>query len=171
MRREIGEMYQVGDNVFYGAHGVCMIQDIQELTFSQTPKLYYRLQSQLNKGLILYHPVETDNPKITPVASKQRAHLILELFKNPPNRWTLKVFERAKEHQKILESNNHFEIAQMMNTILRKQIELEREGKKLYAQDLQVLKQVAPILVEELALSLQMTTDEVNLKIEKFLKE
>ena len=105
------------------------------------------------------------------LTSKQRANLILEIFKNPPNRWALKALERAKEHHKILESNNHFEIAQMMNTILRKQRELEKEGKKLTAQDLQVLKRIAPILVEELALSLQMTTDEVNLKIEEFLKE
>ena len=162
-------MYRVGDNVFYGAHGVCMIQDIQELTFSQTPKLYYVLQSQLNRGLILYHPVETENPKIAPVASKQRGQLILDIFKNPPSKWTSKAFERAKEHQKILDSNNAFEIAQMVNTILRKKSELEQEDKKLYAQDLQMLKQVFPILIEELAVSLNLTTEEVKLKIEQLL--
>ncbi len=124
-------MFSIGDTVFYGSHGVCVIEDIEEQTFSGNTKSYYILRSFHDKTLKLFHPVDAAESKLTPIPSKEKGTLILDTFKNPPDEWNDRVNERGQNYQKILESNNHLLIAQMMNTILRKKQELELENKKL----------------------------------------
>lgn len=164
-------MFSKGDTVFYGSHGVCAIEDIQDQTFSGVKKSYYILRSYRDASLKLFHPVETENPKLTPIASKEKAKIILDTFKNAPSHWPERVNERSQYYEEILENENHIQIAQMMNTILRKQIELEREDKKLTTIDLQMVKNVSSILYEELAISLEVSIDEVKDKIDKIILE
>ncbi|MNP09038.1 hypothetical protein D3C76_1011280 [compost metagenome] len=59
----------------------------------------------------------------------------------------------------------------MTNTILRKKIELENENKKLPSHDAEILNHVSPILYKELAISLDISTQEVTKKIERIIKE
>ncbi|WP_052124051.1 CarD family transcriptional regulator [Ureibacillus manganicus] len=162
-------MFSIGDTVFYGAHGVCIVEDIQEQTFSGNTKSYYILRSHHDKTLKLFHPVNSDDSKLTPIASKEKAELLLETFKNPSDEWNDRAIDRVNNYQKILETNNDFKIAQMLNTILRKKYELEQEGKKLASQDQQILKQVTPIFNKELSVSLKVTVEEVAEKIDELI--
>ena len=66
-------MYTIGETVFYGAHGVCIIEDIQEQAFGGVEKVYYVLRSHHNPSLKLFYPVESENAKLMPIASKQKA--------------------------------------------------------------------------------------------------
>lgn len=163
-------MFSIGDTVFYGAHGVCVIEDIEDQTFSGNTKSYYILRSFHDKTLKLFHPVEAVESKLTPIPTKEKGTLILETFKNPPDEWNERVTERSQTYQRILDSENHLRIAQMMNTILRKKQVLEQENKKLANQDMQILKQVAPILYKELSVSLNITVEEVEEKIEEIIR-
>lgn len=164
-------MYSIGETVFYGPHGVCFIEDIQELTFSEQKKQYYILRSHQNKTLTLYHPVKTENPKISPLPSKQKAELILETFQDSSIDWIERAPDRAQSFKAALESNNPMVIAQMVNGILRKKAAMKLEHKNILSQDAQVLKQVLPILLDELAFSLNQSTDEVMQRIKKILEE
>ena len=164
-------MFSIGDKVFYGAHGVCIIQDIQELAFSGQQKQYYILHSYHDSSIKLYHPVEGKDSKLSPITSKEAAKGILETFKNPPDAWPDRMNERNQHYQKVVESKNHIQIAQMINTLLRKKFELEKEEKNLPPQDLQVLKQVTPLFSEELALSLNVTAEQLMEKVEEIILE
>lgn len=164
-------MFSIGDTVFYGAHGVCVIDDIEEQSFSGKTKSYYILRSYHDLTLKLFHPVDAVESKLTAIPSKDKANLILESFNNPPDEWTERVNERSQIYQRILESENHLRIAQMMNTILRKKRELELVNKKLANQDLQILKQVSPILYKELSVSLDIPVEEVEKKVEEIIKK
>ena len=164
-------MFSIGETVFYGAHGVCIVEDIQDQTFSGKTKSYYILRSYHDKSLKLFHPVDADDSKLTPIASKEKAKLILDTFKNPPDEWSERVIDRAHNYQKTLGSKNDFLIAQMMNTIIRKKNELELEGKKLASQDMQMLKQITPIMHKELSVSLEIPVEEIADKIEEIIRE
>lgn len=164
-------MFSIGDTVFYGSHGVCIVEDIQEQTFSGNTKTYYILRSFHDKTLKLFHPVNSDDSKLTPIASKEKAELILDTFKNSPDEWNDRAIERANNNQKVLETNNDFKIAQMLNTIMRKKSQLELEGKKLASQEQQILKQVTPIFQKELSISLEIPIEEVADRIEKLIQK
>ncbi|PYF08301.1 CarD family transcriptional regulator [Ureibacillus chungkukjangi] len=162
-------MFSIGDKVFYGAHGVCIVQDIQKLTFSGKQKKYYILHSFHDVSIKLYHPVEAKDSKLSPITSKEAAEVILETFKNPPDDWPSRMNERTQHYQKVIESKNHVQIAQMINTILRKKFELEKEDKTLPNQDLLMLEQVTSLFSEELALSFNLTAKQVMKKIEEII--
>lgn len=163
-------MFTVGDTVFYSSNGVCVIEDIQERTFWGEKKLYYILRSSHNEALKLYYPVETDQSQLTEIVSKKKAELILEQFKNPPDPWNERMQERQHSYQKILKSNNHIQIAKMVNTILRRKIELESQEKKLSSGDQQLLNQVLPILYKELAVSLDISVEVVIKEVEQLIQ-
>lgn len=162
-------MFSVGDTVFYEAHGVCTVSDIQDQTFAGKTKAYYILRSHQNESLTLYHLVESKQSKLTHVASKERAKIILETFKKSPEPWLEQPSERSQLYRRVLESNDHIQIAQMTNTILRKEAELVVADKKLHNQDSQLLKRVLPNLYNELAVSLKISADDVKNKIDKMI--
>ncbi|HWK22960.1 MAG TPA: CarD family transcriptional regulator [Ureibacillus sp.] len=163
-------MFLIGDKVFYGVHGVCVIQDIKELTFSGKQKKYYILYSYHDASVKLYHPVETKDSKITAITSKEAAEVILETFKNPPDVWYSRMNERTQHYQKVIDSKDHIQIAQMINTIMRKKYELENEDKTLPAQDSQILEQVTALFSEELAISFNLTAKQVMEKVEEIIQ-
>ena len=164
-------MYSIGDSVFYNANGVCVIEEIKEQSFTGQSRLYYTLRSKRNPSIQLYHPVDSKDSKLTNIASKQNAQLILDTFKKPANEWLDRATARSHQYQDILKTNDHVRIAQMMNSILRKRIELKQIDKKLPAQDDHMLQHVSPILYEELSISLNIPYQEVVEKIEIIISE
>lgn len=160
-------MFSIGDTVFYEEHGVCEIVDIQEQTFGGKKQNYYILESHQNESLRLYHLVDSKHSKLASIASKDIVKEILDMFKKPADEWNERAPERSKHYRTIIETNDPIQIAQMVNTILRKEIELEAENKKLYSQEDQVLKRVFPNLCNEIAFSLSISEEKVQEKIEK----
>lgn len=164
-------MYNVGEMVFYGGHGVCEIEEITTMTVANEEKRYYRLKSHVQPTLSLFHPVVTDKPKISKVLTKVQAEEIMTIFEEKPSDWIERSIDRAKMHKKVLEKKDHKEVARMLNVILRKQHEFQQEGKKLYAQDLEIIRSVLAILSDEIALSLQMDKQDVLDRIEALTQE
>lgn len=162
-------MYSIGEKVFYGVHGVCIIEDIQEQNFTGQNRSYYTLRSYQNESLQLYHPVECENSKLEPVISAETAREILEVFKKPASEWQDRPTSRNYQYREAINSSDHFEIAQMVNTMLRKKFELVRAEKKMPSQDMQNLLKVSPILYEELALSLGTTAEKIAKQIEELI--
>ena len=162
-------MYSIGEKVFYGVHGVCIIEDIQEQNFTGKKTPYYTLRSYQNESMQLYHPVECENSKIEPVISAETAAEILEVFKDPASEWQDRPTSRNYQYREAINSSDHFEIAQMLNTMLRKKYELAHADKKMPSQDAQNLLKVSPILYAELALSLGTTSERIAKKIEEHI--
>lgn len=164
-------MYNVGEMVFYGGHGVCEIEEITSMTVSNEEKQYYRLKSHVQPTLSLFHPVVTDKPKISKMLTQAEAKEILSVFEQQPSEWIERSIDRAKAHKKVLDSKKHYDIAQMVNTILRKQHEFQQQGKKLYAQDLEIVRTVLAILADEISISLQLDKQQVIDHIELYTKQ
>ena len=160
-------MYNVGEMVFYGGHGVCEIEEITTMTVSKEEKQYYRLKSHAQPALSLFHPVVTDNPKITKMLSKDEAKKLLKVFEQDASEWIERSPDRSKKYKQIMQGKDHEEIAQMMNTILRKKKELEQIDKKLYAQDLELIRTVYSILTDEISIALNMSKEDVIAQIEQ----
>ena len=148
-------MYKIGDLTFYKSYGVCRVDRILEESFTGKPMLYYVLQSKLRPGVTFYHPVDSDNSQLEKMLTNKDALQILDNFKNPANEWEERSTNRHRQHTEILNRNDHFEIAQLMNTLLRKQMDLHQQEKKLGAQDIQVLQQISSMIFEMLELALK----------------
>ena len=160
-------MYKIGDLTFYKSHGICRIESIVEQNFTGTPMQYYVLQSKLRPGVTLYHPVESDNCQLEKLLSYDEAMKIIDTFANEASDWDERNTNRQRHHNEILSSNDHLKIAQLMNTLLRKEVELQQQEKKLASQDAQMLQQITMIIFDILELALKQTKAQLEQQIQK----
>lgn len=164
-------MYQIGDVAFYNAYGICTITGIEDREFNGEAQPYYVLHSTHYPTLTLYHPVNTDNPQLKKMLSETEATQLLDCFKQPASNWEDRPNTRTQQFKSILNSQDHLQIAQLMNTLSRKKNELEAQDKKLSPQDAQTLQRIAPILYDELAMALNVTKEQITAKIEKLMQQ
>ncbi|MER1956278.1 MAG: CarD family transcriptional regulator [Solibacillus sp.] len=158
-------MYKIGDLTFYKSHGICQIDSIVEQNFTGTPMQYYVLQSKLRPGVTLYHPVESDNSQLERLITSEEAGKIMDTFANDANEWDDRNTNRQRFHNEILNRNNHLEIAQLMNTLLRKELALQQQDKKLASQDTQMLHQISMLIYDVLELALKQSKTQVQKQI------
>lgn len=162
-------MYSIGDITFYGINGLCKIKDIREETFKGEKQLYYILASTLYPSMTLYHPVNSENSKLQKVMSPELANEIIDVFKKEAGEWHERNAVRNQQFKTVIKSDDHLQIAQFLNTILRKQKELVELDKKLPAQDLQMAQQISLILYDELSIALKISKDQVSQKIQSLI--
>ncbi|AWE08275.1 transcriptional regulator [Lysinibacillus sp. 2017] len=164
-------MYQVGDVTFYNVYGICKIEGIEEREFHGQTQLYYVLNSTHYPTMKLYHPVDSKNSNLKKVLSKDAALSLMECFTQPAGEWIEHSNTRMQQFKVTLNSNDHVQIAQLLNTLSRKKIQLETEDKKLSPQYLQILQKHSPILCEELAIALHLSKEVVQKKIDTFTRQ
>ena len=107
-------MFSIGDTVFYGANGVCSIEDIAEQKFGGEMQPYYTLRSHHNSNVTLYYPVNAANSKLKKIMTKDKANAVLQCFENAADPWNDKMTARNHSYQVVIKSGEHLDIAQMM---------------------------------------------------------
>lgn len=160
-------MYKIGDLTFYKSHGICQIDGIIEQNFTGEPMLYYVMQSKIRPGVTLYHPVESKNSQLEKILSYDEAVQIMDCFSNEPSEWNDRSTNRQRNHAEILSANNHLEAAQLMNTLLRKDLELQKDEKKITSQDSQILQQLSTIILDVLEIALKKPKEDIEKEIYK----
>ena len=164
-------MFAIGDLIIYSAHGICKIDDICEKTVSGVTRTYYILHPmENNHQLTISTPVDNDKVVMLELIHKEEATDILKSFKNPGIQWTDKPNLRLTLYSDIINTGNRKEIAKVVNTLMRKQMEAELNEKKLYEQDRKLLNSTQNILFKELAISMNSSFAEINAKVMGLLK-
>lgn len=66
-------MYEKGDYIVYGQHGICRVQDITNPGFSgmDEHKLYYVLEPLCSTGSKIYSPVDNEKVLMRRVMSRE----------------------------------------------------------------------------------------------------
>lgn len=154
-------MFNVGDLIIYSTHGVCHIDNISEKTFSGVTKTYYELHPLNNVKLKISAPVGNKSISMLEIMNKDEAEDILQLFEKPGIEWIEKNHQRTQEYSQIVELGNRKEAAKVINTLMRKKQELERNGKKFPEYDRKLLLSLESTLFSELAIALEATIEDI----------
>lgn len=157
------QMYNIGDLIIYSAHGICEIDDICEKTVLGKTRKYYVLHPlENNQQLTIHAPVNNDKVVMQELINKEEAIEILDSFKDPGLKWNDNANKRFNEFTKIVKTGNRKEIAKVVNTLMRKRIELERIDKQLYQKDETLLNDVQNTLFKELSISLDTSDKAIH---------
>jgi len=156
-------MFTIGDLIIYSGHGICIIDDICEITISGTSRLYYELHPLENpQKLAIKVPVDNDKVMMLEMIKKDEASRILDSFSLPGIPWNDHPNLRYQLFSKSINSGDRMEIAKVINTIMRKKLAYKKEEKKLYEQDRKLMETTKNILFKELALALDSSFEEIN---------
>ena len=163
-------MFNKGDLVIYSSHGICQIDDICDKTYSGVTRTYYVLRPIEDHKLTINNPIDNDRAVMLEIVNKDDAEDILESFKKPGIGWIERALDRNKIYWGTIMNGNRKEIANIVNTLIRKKVKAKNEGKKFGESDRRILIHVQDILFKELALALNTTYDSINKRIMNYIK-
>ena len=156
-------MFQSGTYVVYGCKGVHKILGTTRLNLEGIPKdkEYYVMQAVKKPDGAVYAPVEASETNMRSVMTREQAGHIHALTCNTPK-------QREENCKERIKSCAPDALLQVIKTVMERREERARQGKKLTLLDMHFMEQAEDILYEELAISLSISSGEVEEKIKAY---
>lgn len=159
------DMFNIGDLIIYSGHGICQIDDICEKTYHDETKNYYVLHPVTDSRLSISTPVDNKSVIMLELLDNDEAEELLNSFKLPGAEWIEKDHQRNQTYTEIINNGNRLEISKIINTLMRRGNDAEKNNKKLYVQDRKLLAATQSILFHELAISTNTTFEAILDKV------
>lgn len=156
-------MYETGERVLYGAHGICTIVATEQKCFGKQKMDYYVLQPLTQLESRYYVPMHNASAleKMRRILSKEQIESILTSENLDRSAWIPDETLRKQRYRELLAGGDRAELMRMMNTMyLHKRKQLE-EGKKFHQCDENFLHDAEKVIHEEFAVVLDIQQDMV----------
>lgn len=166
-------MFQVGDYIIYGTRGVCLVKNIGTLDFSgaSREKMYYTLEPCYMEGSTVYTPVESTGIVIRPIMSRDEAMKLIDSIPEIEELWIRDEKGREYAYKEAIKGCDNRELVRIIKTIYQRGRSRMAEGKKATVADNKYFKIAEENLYGELAVSLDMTREEVKKFVVDRVKE
>ena len=155
-------MYQVGQQVVYGIHGVCEILDVEIKTVDRKKISYFVLTPVDQPGARFYVPAE--NPvalaKLSKLLTLQEMEALLASVDNSKNAWIADENRRKLRHRELLSSGDRKAILEMVCALHIHRNEQLQKGKKFHLCDENFLHDAEKLLCSEVSLVMGKTSEE-----------
>lgn len=156
-------MFQLGDKVTYGIHGVCQIVGIESKKIDRKIVEYYVLEPADQLGSRFYVPTHNEIAvsKLSPVLSKAELDSLLHSAEVLADAWIADENQRKQKYRELISSGNRVALLQMMHALLehkRQQIEARR---KFHQCDENFLRDAQKLLSDEFTLVLGISKESV----------
>ena len=156
-------MYQIGDQVIYGIHGVCRIVGLEERMIDRKSVEYYVLMPLVQKDARYYIPTKNQAAvaKLRPVLSSAELDDLLASKDVRRNAWIPDENQRKLRYREILAEADRAEILSMICCIHRHRREQLRLGKRLHQCDEGFLKDAQKLMNAELSYIMGLEPDQI----------
>lgn len=165
-------MYQIGQQVVYGIHGVCSIVDLEERTVDRKKISYFVLEPLEQPGTRYYIPSQNQAAlsKIRPLMDRQSLQAMLTV-ENMGDAWISDENKRKQYYREIINGVDSPALLRMVYALQRHKQAQAEAGRKLHLCDENFLRDAQRVLSGELSIVLQIPTNEVPAYIQSQLGE
>ena len=157
-------MYQVGQKVVYGIHGVCELMDIEIKTVDRKKISYFVLTPADQPGARFYVPAE--NPvvlaKLSPLLTEQALEELVSSVDRSKSAWIEDENRRKLRFRELIGSGDRKAILDMVAALHIHRKELEQKGKKFHLCDESFLHDGEKLLCSEIAFVLDVSKQEAE---------
>ncbi len=159
-------VFTVGDKCVHPAHGVGIINSIDQLELGGTKGAFYKLQI-IDSGLRLLVPVNAAGQAgLRPIMSSREAEKVLDTLRAREVAVDVQPWSRRfRLYTEMVKSGLAIEIAKVLRDISRL-----RSDKELSFGERRLLDQARSLLLRELALAKNITEDEMSAKLAKMFE-
>ena len=166
-------MYQIGDKVLYGMHGVCVVADLEQRTMDGKQLVYLVLEPAGQSGSRFLVPTHNAAAmgKVRPVLSREALEELLSSDLVKEDAWILDEGQRKQLYRELISSCNRQRLAQMVCSLYRYRTAQTAAGKKLHMCDENFLRDAEKILSGEIASTLEIPSGEALKYLRSKLKE
>ena len=155
--------YDVGDYIVHESAGVCQVVEISEqaLQGRGSEKLYYSLEPVFSKGTRITTPVDT-KIRIRDVLDKEEFEQLLDRLDSLPILYEENTRARSEMFKEEIAKFDIDALASVLKTVYyRRQMRIA-QGKKVMATDDKVMQLASRKMFEEMAFSMDCTTEEIE---------
>ena len=167
-------MCQIGEKVVHINGGVFIVKEEKIMNYGFGDinylilKPYYTDDS--NKTLVVYVPEDKKDELIRKIMSREEALQIIENLKKIEPIWYQDLKIRKEKFGELVKSRNINDICVVVKSLYVKQLELQENNKSLNLLDFDYLNKLKKGIEEELAISLNMSINEINDYITNMIK-
>lgn len=164
-------VFQCGDMVLYGSHGICQILDVETKKIDRKSIEYFVLQPIEQPGAKFYIPTQNTAAlsKLRPLlTSKELDALLYEQAKCSPD-WIEDESKRKQQYKDLISSGDRAALLSMIHALYKhRQLQLSA-GRKFHLCDENFLRDAEKLLNTEFALVLGIQPEEVGAYVRKAL--
>lgn len=165
-------MYQVGDRVVYGIHGVCEIVEEEKRIVDRKSVTYLALEPVGQSGsryLVPAHNAAAMS-KLRSMLSAEELNDLLLSDAVRVDSWIRDENQRKQTYRSLISSGDRVQLTRMVVTLYRHKDAQIVAGKKVHLCDENFLRDAEKLLISEVSIVLNMAPDQAKLYIREKLK-
>lgn len=152
--------FSISDKIVYPMHGAGIVKDIEEGTILGETKKYYVLESEHNDMKVMIPVEKSEEIGVRAVVEVEEAKRVMEFLAEPSSKMHDNWNRRYRENIAKLKTGDILSVAEVVRNLTR----VDRI-KKLSAGEKKLLSTARHILVSELSLALDKSSDEISLTV------
>lgn len=166
-------MYQVGDQVVYGIHGVCCVVDQEERMVDRKRVTYLALEPVGQDGSKYYVPTHNAAAmaKLRKMLSREELEALMHSEEVRADSWIRDENQRKQAYRELISSGDRAKLMQMVHTLYRHKAAQAALGRKCHLCDDNFLRDAEKLLASEAAIVLNMEYDQAKKYLRESLKE
>lgn len=164
-------MYQPGDQVLYGIHGVCNVLDIEKRRVDRKNVEYFVLQPKEQPGARFYVPTQNQAAvaKLRKMISAEELEKLLSSADVRQNVWIADENQRKQCYRNLINGGDRTALLQMVYTLHQHKQAQIAAGKKFHLCDENFLNDAEKLLSAEFSLVLNISPGDVGAYIRNAL--
>ena len=169
----MGKMYQVGELVVYGMHGVCRVVSEEERLVDKKRLNYLALEPLSNGNSRFLVPTQNAAAmaKLQPILSKEELEAMITSEDVKTGQWIRDENQRKQTYRELIGSGDRKRLMRMVHTLYRHKANQIALGKKNHLCDENFLHDAEKLLIGEISIVLHLEPEQARAYIHKNLKE
>ena len=157
-------MYQVGDWVVYGVHGVCRVIGMEKQLVNRKRSLFLALEPLTQSETRFYVPADNAAAlaKLKPVLTKDEMLKLLDSDDVRQNIWIEEENRRKQHYRELITGGDRISLMQMITTLYCYKAAQLAAGRKFHQSDENFLRDAEKQLSSEIALIMGFSLQEAR---------
>jgi len=157
-------MYQVGQQVIYGIHGVCRIIALEMKSMGGQRKEYYVLEPIDQPGAAFYVPTgnQAAVAKMRTLLTREEFEELIHAQKDHKSAWIGDENQRKQRYRELIAQNDRGELLAMVSALYEHKRQQQDSGRKFHLCDENFLRDATRLLGAEFSLVLGISLAEVG---------
>lgn len=157
-------VYQIGEKVLYGIHGICRISDTEERMVDRVKRQYLVLEPVDQTGAKYFVPTHNAAAlaKLRPILSREALEALLRSEEVKQEAWIADENARKQAYRELINSGDRTALIRMVGSLHRHKQEQIAAGRKFHLCDDNFLRDAEKLLSAEFSLVLGIEPGQVG---------
>ena len=164
LREGVLDMYEIGEKVLYGIHGICRVTDTDERMVDRVKRQYLVLEPVDQAGAKFYVPTHNAAAlaKLRPLLTREALEELLRSEEARQDSWIADENERKQSYRELINSGDRVALIRMVGSLHRHKQEQIEAGRKFHQSDENFLRDAEKLLSAEFSTVLGIEPGQVG---------